>query len=134
MNKILILLFILLPFLTFSQGYKYFNKSHDHIVDILILNKNIEIMEDYPDYIHAVDDVKLNNLIFYLRDDKCYEFHTTYQKENDYDKVFNYLDVVYIRDEESVWHFDFDSGRQITYLQKKPGFFVTKDIFVPKEK
>jgi hypothetical protein len=134
MNKILILLFLLLPFKSLSQGYKYFNKSHDQIVKTLNLNKNIEIMEDYPDYIHAVDDVKLNNLIFYLRDDKCYEVRTTYQKENDYDKVSNYLDVVYIKDEENVWHFDFDSGRQITYLQKKPGFFVTKDIFVPKEK
>lgn len=134
MTKIFTLLFLLIHCASFSQGYRYFNKSHDEIVSILHLNKNIEIMEDLPDYIHAVDDVKLNNIIFFLKDDKCYEVRTTYQKENDYDKVSNYLDVIYIKDDENIWHFDFDSGRQITYLQKKPGFFLTKDVLVSKEK
>jgi hypothetical protein len=134
MNKIFFLLLFIIPCKSLSQGYKYFNKSHDQLIELLKNNKNIEIMDDLPDYIHAVDDVKLNNIIFFLKDDKCYEVRTTYQKENDYDKVYNYLDVIYIKDDENIWHFDFDSGRQITYLQKKPGFFLTKDVLVSKEK
>ncbi len=89
-------------------------------------------MDDLPDYIHTVDDLKLNNIIFFLKDDQCYEVHTTYQKEEDYEKVYNYLDVVYLKDEEGVWHFDFDGGRQITYLQRKKGFFVIKDVLTNK--
>lgn len=134
MKKIFIILFIIIPYISISQGYKYFGKSHDEIISSVKLNKNIEIMDDLPDYIHTVDDVKLNNIIFFLENNKCYEVHTTYQIETDYEKVLNYFDVIYLKDEENVWHFDFDKGRQVTYLEKKKGFFVAKDIFFSSEK
>ena len=115
-----------------SQGYLYFDKTHNQIIQDIKKNKRWLIMENLPEYIHVVDTVKLTNLIFDLDSNKCYQFTTIYQIEKDYDKIYKYLDLYYLKVDENIWIFDFDKGTQITSLRKKKGYFEVHEIYNPK--
>lgn len=90
-------------------------------------------MDIDSNHIHAVDTVKYTNLIFYFDNDICYEIVTTHQIEQDYDKILNYLDMLYLKSNINEWYFDFDQGRDIITLEKKIGYFLVREEFYPSK-
>lgn len=102
------------------------------IIQEIKKNKRLIIMDNLPDYIHVVDTVKLINLIFQLDNNKCYQLTTIYQIEKEYEKIYKYLDLFYLKVDDNIWTFDFDKGTQITSLRKKKGYFEIHEIYNPR--
>lgn len=133
MKKIILFLLLLVPCVAKSQGYVYFNKLSPQVLKLVKKNKSVVIMDIDSNHIHAVDTVKYTNLIFYFNNDICYEIVTTHQIEQDYDKILNYLDMLYLKSNVNEWYFDLDQRRDIITLEKKTGYFLVREIFTPSK-
>lgn len=133
MKKIILFLLLLFPCVAKSQGYAYFNKLPNQILKIIKNYKSVVIMDNNSEHIHAVDTIKLTNLIFYFNNGICDEFVTTHQVETEYNKILNYLELIYIKSNINEWYFDLDQGRDIITLEKKTGYFLVREIFTPSK-
>ena len=134
MKKIILILFLfILPSVAKSQGNMFFNKKQSQIISLIKKMKGVEIMEKYPEYIQAIDTIKINNLIFYFENGLCNKFVTTHQIEQDYNKILNYLDLMYEKTNINEWYFNFDQGKDIITLEKKNGYFLVKEEFYPSK-
>ncbi len=130
MKKIITILFLfILPYIAKSQGNMFFNKKQSQIISLIKKMKGVEIMEKYPEYIQAVDTIKVTNLIFYFENGLCNKFVTTHQNEKDYDKILNYLDISYQKTNINEWYFNFGQGKDIITLEKKNGYFLVREEF-----
>lgn len=108
----------------------YLTMDRDEVVKML-RERDIEVMESDSVYVHAVDDRLLRNLIFHFEGGKCKKMFTTFQQEQGFLRMLDFLNRNHKEIGTMSWMLPMENGTDVVKAYREVGFDVIEESFKP---